>query len=61
MLWGLGAERTRQTRFGGMEVTKQWLEVRLFTGFAGAQRAARVRLMLSPSHWDEKTVPARIP
>ena len=32
-----------------------------FTGCAEAQRAARVRLMLGPSHWSEKTAPARIP
>ena len=33
----------------------------LFHRIAEAQRAARVRLMLGPSHWSEKTAPARIP
>ena len=43
------------------KVTKQWLEVRLFHRIAEARRAARVRLMPGPSHWGEKTAPARIP
>ena len=45
----------------GVGRSKQWLEVVRFHRIAEAQRAARVRLMLGPSHWSEKTAPARIP
>ena len=45
----------------GVGRSRQWLEVVRFHRIAEARRAARVRLMPGPSHWGEKTAPARIP